>query len=366
MVVSDPRLETAISMNDVLLDRGIRHGVFIERLKTQQAKVFMEYLISEVLPDILDRLESDLRRSGMRRPISESRRLRSMVQRIRSMTVEGIGEAGRALRTELVQIGYSEAAFQLQAIQAASPVGLGLNSVPRNLIRATLTTQPMEGKLLSQWLSGLSRTTVDQIAAEVNRGVLAGDSVQNIVRRVRGTRPLGFQDGVFATTRRNAETIVRTSVAHITNQAARLTYSENMDVIKGVRFVATLDAKTTPICGSLDGRVFKPDEAYPQPPLHMNCRSRLAPVTKSWREMGLDGDDLPRSTRASMNGQVPADLTYTQWLRSQPASIQDEILGPGRAALYRRGKLNFDKFVDNRGNPLSLQELERLEGLSGK
>ena len=82
----------------------------------------------------------------------------------------------------------------------------------------------MEGKLLSQWLSGLSRTTVDQIAAEVNHGVLAGDSVQDIVRRVRGTRPMGFKDGVFAPTRRNAETIVRTSVAHITSQAARLTY----------------------------------------------------------------------------------------------------------------------------------------------
>ena len=92
--------------------------------------------------------------------------------------------------------------------------------------------------------------------------------------------------------------------------------------------------------------------------LHFNCRSVSVPVLKSWRELGIDADELPAGTRASMDGQVPADLTYAQWFAKQSAKRQDEIVGPTRGRLYRAGRVTFDRFSDDKGRWLTLEQLQ--------
>lgn len=82
----------------------------------------------------------------------------------------------------------------------------------------------------------------------------------------------------------------------------------------------------------------------PVPPLHFNCRCVRIPVVKSWRDLGFDIDEVPEGTRASMDGQVPETQTYGAWLKTQPASVQDEALGPKRAELFRGG-MTVDRFV---------------------
>jgi len=62
-------------------------------------------------------------------------------------------------------------------------------------------------------------------------------------------------------------------------------------------------------------------------------------------------------TRPSETGEVSAKTTYPQWLRRQPKAFQDEVLGKARAKLFRDGKLPIDRFIDDRGNTLTLAEL---------
>ena len=99
-----------------------------------------------------------------------------------------------------------------------------------------------------------------------------------------------------------------------------------------------------------DGEVFPIDEG-PRPPAHFNCRSVMVPV--------LDGEKVegmrPAVTADSI-GTVPATTTYDEWLRQQPASFQDEVLGPGKAELFRKGE-TLDKFVDAAGKPIPLKDL---------
>ena len=90
-----------------------------------------------------------------------------------------------------------------------------------------------------------------------------------------------------------------------------------------------------------------------------NCRSTTTPVLKSWRAMGLKG--LPGSTRASMNGQVSADLTYGEWLRKQNVATQNEVLGIKKGRLFRSGNLAVDRFVNDQGRAYTLDELEIRE-----
>ena len=60
-----------------------------------------------------------------------------------------------------------------------------------------------------------------------------------------------------------------------------------------------------------------------------------------------------------MDGQVPADMTYQDWLRKQPASRQDDILGVTKGKLFRQGGLTLDRFVDRAGRELNLTELRK-------
>src|SRR5690606_24421489 len=87
----------------------------------------------------------------------------------------------------------------------------------------------------------------------------------------------------------------------------------------------------------------------------------MVPVTKSWRELGIDLDEFEPSTRASMNGQVPETMSYGEWLRKQSASVQDEALGPTRGKLFRAGKLDVDRFVNRAGDQWTLDELRQRE-----
>jgi SPP1 gp7 family putative phage head morphogenesis protein len=94
-----------------------------------------------------------------------------------------------------------------------------------------------------------------------------------------------------------------------------------------------------------------------------NCRSTTCPVVKSWRELGIDIDEAPAGTRASMNGQVPEKTTYNDWLKGQPAKVQDDILGPGRGKLFRDGTHSVSNFVDRKtGRHYTLKELAVDDG----
>ncbi len=43
--------------------------------------------------------------------------------------------------------------------------------------------------------------------------------------------------------------------------------------------------------------------------------------------------------------QVNAETTYYSWLKTQPASFQDDILGPTKGKLFRNGGLDSTQFA---------------------
>lgn len=77
-----------------------------------------------------------------------------------------------------------------------------------------------------------------------------------------------------------------------------------------------------------------------------NCRCYLSPVTRSWEEIGIPREELPATTRASMDGQVPATINYVEWFGMQGPGFQRMILGPTRYELWRTGAVKFSDFAD--------------------
>lgn len=56
-------------------------------------------------------------------------------------------------------------------------------------------------------------------------------------------------------------------------------------------------------------------------------------------------------------GTVPSLTSYDTWLRKQPTAFQNEVLGIRKARAFRKG-LKLDKFIDRKGNELTLVQLK--------
>ena len=81
-----------------------------------------------------------------------------------------------------------------------------------------------------------------------------------------------------------------------------------------------------------------------------------------WRDLGIDEDDIPASTRASMDGQVPAALNYESWLRTQDSAFQRKVLGKTRFELWSSGKLKLSQMA-NSEKVIDVVTLKRLAGV---
>jgi len=353
--------------NEFLHDRAIRHALYVERLKTAEVHRLIGYMNRNVLDDVAAELARRLVRISQRGfdlgPVT-TRRLKDLLRAVGEVLGSGLSETRARFYKELAEIGAHEAAWQVRSLEEATgPLAMDFTTPSRAGIRSIITSRPMEGRILGDWWKGLTKGVQLGIEKQINLGVAQGETVDQMVRRITGSRSTRYGVGEFAALRRKTEALVRTSVNHINTHARELTYEANSDLMKGVQFVATLDARTTEICMSLDGQVFAVGEG-PRPPLHWGCRSGTVPVLKSWKALGIPLAEAPAGTRASMDGQVPATMTYPEWLRKQPREVQDDALGPTRAAMFRSGKVSIDRFVDARNRPLSLEDIRRREGLT--
>lgn len=255
--------------------------------------------------------------------------------------------------------------------------------VPESVLKAMVKDDISLGLPAAEWWDGQGTRLRQRFQNTIRQGVFAGETLSDLKRRVRGRRENGFQDGIMVATSRDAEALIRTSVNSIAQSARMETFKANDDVVKGVQWLSTLDLRTTPQCQALSGQAWTLDGEklegteldFPgPPPIHFSCRSSLAPAMKSWGDLIRDakGDKdlakrmdamegkLPKSTQASMDGQVSSAMNYEQWLERQPEERQIEALGEGKWELWKKGDIALTDLIDTSGRPLSLKDLEAL------
>lgn len=355
-----------MTVNEDLFNRGIRHAMLLEGLKDAEVARIAKFLGGDFRKDILARY--------MSAPIGQASGLRyeSLLDDIKRMSRGAMRTIEKDVVQTLNEVGGLSVSFAGDSLSEALPFAYNPSMPGPNMIRALVANEPVQGKLVTTWFKDLGQTMGSRVNQQITLGLTQGESVDQIIRRIRGTRAGRYMDGVIGATRRDVEAVVRTQMTHVSNKARERVYEANGEVIKGVQYVATLDARTTDICAGLDGRVFKPTEG-PRPPLHIRCRSTTVPVTKSFKELGEEFKSeklkgLPESrvnrVRASMDGVQRQRNTYEKWLRGQPREFQDAVLGSKRAELFRDKRVHFTRFTNYGVFPpkeLTAEELLQLE-----
>ena len=347
------------TVNEKLLEKYIRHSVYLEQLKKAEASLISRFLKQKTFPQIYNKLIKELSRiknletlgSINRIPV---RRLKVMLAATQKISTAGMVQAEKMLVNRLVNISKFEADWNADLISKTVPLDIDMSMPSNEVLKNLVTMRPMDGHKLGTWMKGYSTAVRVAMTKQIKVGIATGESLPKIGKRIE--KALGYKT-------KQAEYIARTAVSNVVHQAREEVYKKNSDLVRKVQWVSTLDDRTSMECIHLDGKVFDVGDG-PRPPIHFNCRSSTIPITPSWQEYGIE--EPPPATRASMDGGVPAKTTYGQWIKNQPKAVQDKVLGKTRAELYRSGQVKIDRFVGRDLKPLTLKELAKREGISLK
>lgn len=395
-----------MAANDDLYDALLQQQVNLQRMSQGEVSTLLNQLRKadeELNAKLLDRLgKNNLT------PDATAKRMGAMIQEIRRTRASIIQSLSTQVDGMVDDTVLSTINSTMQALTESVPVEINFAAPNLASVQQLSKETPFGGadlaRDLAEWFVDLQEADARRISDAVRAGMVQGETGPEIMGRVMRAQEM---------TRTNADAITRTAINHASNTARQEVFNENADVILALRAVATLDGRTSPICRARDGHydavtpggdmenVPKPHiEGSPRrPPFHPRCRTLMIAVLDAesieeqmgerpfvrdkrtrkarekdfraeakaeagdnWKSLSREErDDLIRAKRkawiAENVGTVPGDTDYDTWLRRQPASFQNEVLGQQRAELFRNG-MRMDQYVDQQGRALTITQLK--------
>jgi len=277
-----------VPVNQQILNYVIRHGVYLERYKTSVANDILAMFNKDVAPDV-ERLlfkyfgSETITATKVKAFTSNLNDIMSAYTLMTDKTQQ-----------ELSQFAISEADWQMAMLKNTVPVNLDFTMPSPKVLESLATKSYVRGALVEDWFTNLGSTLTQKVTQQINIGMVEGQGIADIVRRIKGTQAAGYSDGILDLSRRNIEAVVRTSVATVGNGARSELYQANTDVIGGEYWDATLDASTCEVCAALDRQEFEVG-AGPMAPIHWNC---LLPDNIVY------ADDIQAAHKVKYSGQV--------------------------------------------------------------
>jgi SPP1 gp7 family putative phage head morphogenesis protein len=376
---------------------------------------------NDIIIDAADQLRRLLPDAGGTGPMTitapdQAARLRSILAQLKESLGTWAGDATQLTATELQGLAELQSEFVTDQLRKVLPAGsrdaVRTVEISPQFAQSVVTTDPTQlnvvalsddlfaavqgapatfsltaakgatitlpnGEVLEKAFRGIAVDQAERFSQVVRNGLLTGETTPSIAKRLIGNLQFGEEAKTVrqlvaaggqatAVADNQVMALVRTSINQVANSASMVVYEANQDVTKKYQYVATLDSLTSPICRALDGQEF-PYGKGPTPPQHFNCRSKVVAVI-DYKGLGFPELESEFETRASKDGQVPANTTYGQWLKDQPLKTQQDVLGPSKVPYFNRlvekyGARNaMAKLVRDDGSELTLDQLRKRYG----
>ena len=344
-------------MPNPFLDQYITHNIYTQRLGSHNANEFDAFIkrADRIIRDILSTAGDTI----------ESRKtLNRIIKRLGDELSPVYADYSKLLISNLTELTETETPWNVNAL------GRGVDPVVSTPTSATVLgaafSRPVAfgntSVIITELMKSFTLVETRKVQNAVRQGWFEGQTVSEMVRTIRGTRLNKFKDGILATTTRSAQTIARTATNHIANQTRQAVLDRNDRLLDGVEWISTLDRRTSSICRIRDGIVY-PVNKGPRPPAHPSCRSTIAPKVK--KQFTLFSGQETRASVGATGGKPTQATNYYTWLRTQPASFQNEVLGPTKGKIFRNAGLDtaeFRKLVSNNfDQPLTIAQIRAKE-----
>lgn len=203
---------------------------------------------------------------------------------------------------KLLENTYKEAYYRnLYEIQKGTGVGFSFARLDDKRLQKVLGTEWAEGNW-SKRIWGDRNKLGRELETKIAQSLIRGDSLDRMTQDVAERMQVSYS---------SAHRLVQTETAYFTEQATMDSYNEAG--VQHFEFLATLDERTCPVCGPLDGKVFKVSEQIAGincGPLHPRCRCTTVPY--------FDDDEIDYGERIAKDREgsvvsVPGNMTYSQW-----------------------------------------------------
>ena len=369
------------SVNSKIADASVHHQVDLLRIEAGLERDVLK-LMQGLSGDLSALLAKKGAWAGDDIP-GDMKRIQKLQKQSDAIIDDLYGKLDSETTSEMKDAARYAAEWVPSAINTAIGANIADVTLTTELLNSVVKNTLVEGAPSAAWWAKQSGDLKLNFMREMRTGILQGENLSDLTRRIRGRRENGYADGLLppgkdattgrtirATMRpatRNAQALAITSVQQVMGDARMEAYRQNSDLIKGVQQISTLDGRTSPVCRAYD-HAARDLEGNPLPGLkelppggptwHWRCRSVLVPICKSWEELGAKGvKEFHPGSRASMDGQVADHIDYETWLKGKPEAFQREVLGPSRYDLWQNGKVNLRDMVDQRGRPVRVKEL---------
>lgn len=322
-----------------LTDQATRHAVQVEGYKNGAVKEYKS-LLKKMEKTVLSELGMDITEWNRRR-------LRKKLTAIAGAIKDTSTPIDELFSKQIAELALFEAEFEVKSLNNVV-VNVDFDLPSDNQIRAAVLSQPIQavgpyqGQLLATMTEGWTASTIKRVNGAIRLGFANGTPTAQLVRDMQAV------GGAFELSAKELNNVVRTGLAHSANTARESVWRENSEVIVGYRIKATLDGKTTTLCRSIDeeGKIRKVGEDI-TPPLHINCRDFTEAVLDDrYSTLEEGGTRFARDPATGKVETAPANQGYYSWLKTQPAKVQDSIVGPTRGLLLRNGGISAERFAE--------------------
>src|SRR6056300_1496665 len=336
-----------MSVNDDILSRELKHRALLSLYEKK-----LDNDLTKIMSSHKKRLVSSTLKNGNKNVNALNRALRLETRKTyRKIYKDGI--------SELKALANTSSKFHNNTLKES------LGKIYRSKVYSGLKVNDLiinSAGTYSQQIASISLSQQRRIKDIIKKGMMENLAVNQIAKNVGNSIDLPSAQ---------LKTLTRTAITETSTSISNATYKLNEDVIDGYQYVATLDARTSLICGRLDGKVFRLDDKRGiRPPQHFNCRSTTVPIVKSYEDLRDTKSSriskrrlsrVSKSKRASLNGQVPSETNFAKFLSEQDYDFKLAVLGDKRRVeIFNTGKLKFNQFSTKDGRLVSISKLEEL------
>lgn len=336
-----------MSVNDDILSRELKHRALLSLYEKK-----LDNDLTKIMSSHKKRLVSSTLKNGNKNVNALNRALRLETRKTyRKIYKDGI--------SELKALADTSSKFHNNTLKES------LGKIYRSKVYSGLKVNDLiinSAGTYSQQIASISLSQQRRIKDIIKKGMMENLAVNQIAKNVGNSIDLPSAQ---------LKTLTRTAITETSTSISNATYKLNEDVIDGYQYVATLDARTSLICGRLDGKVFRLDDKRGvRPPQHFNCRSTTVPIVKSYEDLRDTKSSriskrrlsrVSKSKRASLNGQVPSETNFAKFLSEQDYDFKLAVLGDKRRVeIFNTGKLKFNQFSTKDGRLVSISKLEEL------
>jgi SPP1 gp7 family putative phage head morphogenesis protein len=373
----------ADSVNQQLADNYIENAVTLERVSAG-SNYAVQRIISRMAKDLKADL-IDVDPNGLSYDAWKQGRMQKLFKQFGDTVGQARKDIEDVLGEHLSDLSQHQMQFVLESINKAVGVELASNPITATELNKIVDDIAINGTPLDVFWERFDDKTNNKLQDEIRAGMLKEETDAQLMARITSVAEVSAFD---------AAALVRTAVNAVANLARLATFEANDDSVKYIMQRSTLDMRTSDICMAYSGAMWTNDENHdpigdsPEfddgPPRHVNCRSYLVPVLKSWDEMtdlktggrpaktaesyytskleaeGYNQEEIDRiikKSRAELQGDTPPDMSYEEWLATKSQQYQISVLGPAKYKLWKAGKMSFRDLVDQSGNPVTVKEL---------